>query len=50
MPSCHHTWKKSINQAQLENGTYEKIVTHLDKETELSGSEAPVELQVNTVS
>ena len=24
--------KKSINQAHLENGTYEQIVTHLEKE------------------
>ena len=26
---------KSINQAQLENGTYEQIVTHLERELEL---------------
>ena len=42
--------KKSINQAHLENGTYEQIVTHLEKEKELKGSEAPYELQINTVS
>ena len=24
--------KKSINQARLENGTYEQIVTHLERE------------------
>ena len=42
--------KKSINQAHLENGTYEKIVTHLEKELELNGLEAPDELQINTVS
>ena len=29
--------KKSINQAHLENGTYEQIVTHLEKELELNG-------------
>ena len=42
--------KKSINQAHLENGTYEQIVTHLEKELELNGLEAPDELQINTVS
>ena len=42
--------KKSINQAPLENGTYEQIVTHLEKELDLKGLEAPDELQINTVS
>ena len=42
--------KKSINQAHLENGTYEQIVTHLERELELNGLEAPHELQINTVS
>ena len=42
--------KKSINQAHLENGTYEQIVTHLQRELELNGLEAPDELQINTVS
>ena len=42
--------KKSINQAHLENGTYEQIVTHLKKELELIGLEAPDELHINTVS
>ena len=42
--------KKPINQAHLENGTYEEIVTHLEKELELNGLEAPDELQINTVS
>ena len=42
--------KKSINQAHLENGTYEQIVTHLEREIELNGLEAPDELQINTVS
>ena len=27
--------KKSINQAHLENGTYEQIITHLERELEL---------------
>ena len=42
--------KKSINQAHLENGTYEQIVTHLERELELNGLESPDELQINTVS
>ena len=42
--------KKSINQAHLENGTYEQIITHLEKELELNGLEAPDELQISTVS
>ena len=42
--------KKSINQAHLENGTYGEIITHLEKELELNGLEAPDELQINTVS
>ena len=42
--------KKSINQAHLENGTYEQIVTHLEKELELNGLEAPDELQIKTLS
>ena len=32
--------KKSINQAYLENGTYEQIVKHLEREMELNGLEA----------
>ena len=42
--------KKSINQAHLENGTYEQIVAHLERELELNGLEAHDELQINTVS
>ena len=41
--------RKSINQAHLENGTCEHIVTHLERELELNGLEAPDELQINTV-
>ena len=41
--------KKSKNQAHLENGPYEKIVTHLGKEIKLNGLEAPDELQINAV-
>ena len=32
--------KKSINHAYLENGTYEQIVRHLERELELNGLEA----------
>ena len=42
--------KKSINQAHLENGTYEQIVTHLERELELNGLEAPDELPINNVN
>ena len=41
--------KKSINQAHLENGTYEQIVSHLERELELNGLETPDEIQLNTV-
>ena len=42
--------KKSINQAHLENGTYEQIVSHLERELELNGLEAPDEMPINTVT
>ena len=42
--------KKSINQAHLEKGTYEQIDTHLEREIELNGLEAPDELPINNVS
>ena len=42
--------KKLLNQAHLENGTYEQIVTHLERELELNGLEAPDEQQINLVS
>ena len=42
--------KKSINQAQLENGTYEQIVSHLERELEKNGLEAPDEMPINTVT
>ena len=41
--------KTSINQSHLENGTYEQMITHLEKELELNGLEAPDELQIKTV-
>ena len=42
--------KKLINQAHLEIGTYEQIVTHRERELELNGLEAPDELPINNVS
>ena len=42
--------KKSINQAHLENGTYEQIVTHLERELELNSLEYPDETQTNTLT
>ena len=42
--------KKSINQAHLENGRYEQIVTHLERELELKSLEHPDETQMNTVT
>ena len=42
--------KKSINQAHLENGAYEQIVTHLEGELELNSLEYPDETQMNTVT
>ena len=41
---------KSINQAYLEIGTYEQIVTHLERMLELNGLEGLDELKVNTTS
>ena len=41
--------KKSKNQAHLDNGKNEQIVTHLESELELNGLEAPDELQIKTV-
>ena len=42
--------KKSINQALLENGTYEQIVSPLGRVLELNGLEAPDEMPINTVT
>ena len=42
--------KKSINQAHLQNGTYEQIVSHHERELELNGLEAPDEMPINTVT
>ena len=42
--------KKSINQAHLENGMYEQIVSHLERELEFNGLEAPDGMPINTVT
>ena len=42
--------QKSKNQAHLENGMYEQIVTHLEKELELKSLEHPDGTQMNTVT
>ena len=34
----------------MENGTYEQIVTHLERDLELNGLEAPNEVQINNVN
>ena len=40
--------KKSLNQAHLKNGTYEQIVSHLERELKLNGLEAPDEMPIST--
>ena len=42
--------RKSINQAYFENGMYEQIVTHLERELELNSLEYLHETQMNTVT
>ena len=42
--------KKSTNYAQLENGTNEQIVTHLEREIEPNSIEDPDKLQIYLVS
>ena len=42
--------KRSINLACLENGTYEQIVAHLEKELEVSGLENDGELRIPTMT
>ena len=34
----------------MENGTYEQIVLHLERESEVNGLEAPDEMPINTVT
>ena len=42
--------KRSLNLAYLENGTYDQIVAHLEKELELSGLENDGELKIPTMT
>ena len=42
--------KRSLNLAYLENGTYDQIVAHLEKELELSGLENDGELTIATMT
>ena len=42
--------KKSNNQPHLQNGTFEQIVSHIERELKLNGLEAPDEMQINTVT
>ena len=42
--------KKPINQAHLENGTYEQLVSQLERELELNVLKASDELPINTVT
>ena len=42
--------KKSINQAHLEDGTYEQIVKHLERELELNSLEYPDETHMKTLT
>ena len=42
--------RKSTSKAHLKNGTHDLIVTHLDKEIELNGSDILDELEINAVT
>ena len=42
--------KRSLNLAYLENGTYDQIVAHLERELELSGLESDGELTIPTMT
>ena len=42
--------RKSINQAHLENCTYQQIASHVGRELELNGLKAPDEMQINNVT
>ena len=41
--------KRSVNMARLENGTYEEIVQHLERELELNALEESDELPMATM-
>ena len=42
--------KQSINNAYLENGTYEQIIKHLEREMELNGMVTSDDLPVTTIA
>ena len=42
--------KRSLNLAYLENGTYDQIVAHLERELELSGLENDGEVTIPTMT
>ena len=42
--------KRSLNLAYLENGTYDQIVAHLERQLELSGLEIDRELTIPTMT
>ena len=42
--------KRSLNLAYLENGTFDEIVAHLEKELEISGLENDGELTISTMT
>ena len=42
--------KQLLNLANLENGTYDQIVAHLERELELSGLEDDGELTIPTMT
>ena len=42
--------KRSVNMARLENGTYEEIVAHLERELELNALEESDDLPISTMA
>ena len=42
--------KRSVNMARLENGTYEEIVAHLERELELNALEESDNLPIATIA
>ena len=42
--------KRSLNLADLENGTYDHIVAHLERELELSGLQNDGQLTIPTMT
>ena len=42
--------RKTVNQAQLEDGTYEQIVSHIEREIELNGADPGDDLAIVQLS